>query len=149
MAGTNDGFTGRLPNCNQSLAHASISRYHCVLQFGDDNCLYAYDLGRLVSPPKQPKHGRVQSVRARVWSCHGHGWLHERGTPRDCTPLISVAMSSMHASVVGLWLWTCSPCMRQSLGYRYGHQVSRDGALIFTPCAPRRLPSFPARTEQS
>jgi pSer/pThr/pTyr-binding forkhead associated (FHA) protein len=36
---------GRLPNCNISLEHPSISRFHAVFQFRPDNFCFIFDLG--------------------------------------------------------------------------------------------------------
>ncbi|KAJ3086969.1 Kanadaptin [Quaeritorhiza haematococci] len=36
---------GRLPMCDIELEHASVSRYHAIIQFKDDGTAYVYDLG--------------------------------------------------------------------------------------------------------
>ena len=44
LKGKSKLLVGRLPNCDIVMEHQSVSRYHAVIQCGDDGHVYVYDL---------------------------------------------------------------------------------------------------------
>uniref|UniRef100_A0A0R3PEG1 FHA domain-containing protein n=1 Tax=Angiostrongylus costaricensis TaxID=334426 RepID=A0A0R3PEG1_ANGCS len=110
---------GRLPNCDVVLDHPSISRYHCVLQYGDDTMdrtgkgWHIYDLGSTHgSKANKRKLPAKQYIRIRV------GYVLQFG---GSTRLLSLLGPSHDCEAE----WNCSPNeMREKL-----HKKALDAKL--------------------